>query len=108
MTSNNRIWSSVGADYAVSKHQTDNKTDLSTVTLSHSEGSVAMVVEILRGVYTERSERALHDSAVTHQRQHCHPEPQRRVCLDERGDALLGRVAHTDPFGFMVLSYLTQ
>jgi hypothetical protein len=46
MTSNNRIWSSVGADYAVSKHQTDNKTDLSTVTLSRSEGSVSMGEEM--------------------------------------------------------------
>jgi hypothetical protein len=100
MTSNNRIWSSVGADYAVSKHQTDNKTDLSTVTLSHSEGSVAMVVEILRGVYTERSERALHDSTVTHQRQHCHPEPQRRVCLDGRGNALLGKGGTYRPIRF--------
>jgi hypothetical protein len=68
MTSNNRSWSSVGADYAVSKQQTDNEIDLSGVTLSRSEGSVWMGVEM--------------------------------PCW--------GSVAHTDPFGFMVLSYLTQ
>src|SRR6266571_8614670 len=36
------------------------------VTLSRSEGSVALGSEMLRGVYTERSECAQHDSAVTH------------------------------------------
>jgi hypothetical protein len=68
MTSNNRSLSSVGADYADSKHQTDNEIDLSTVTLSRSEGSVSMVVEM----------------------------------------PYWGSVARTDPFGFMVHSYLTQ
>jgi len=36
-----------------------------TVTLSRREGSLALGVEMLRGVYTERSECAQHDSAVT-------------------------------------------
>jgi hypothetical protein len=31
------------------------------VTLSRSEGSVALCLEMLRGVYTERSECAQHD-----------------------------------------------
>jgi hypothetical protein len=34
------------------------------VTLSRSEGSLSMGFEMLRGVYTERSECAQHDSTV--------------------------------------------
>ena len=34
------------------------------VTLSRSEGSLSMGLEMLRGVYTERSECAQHDSIV--------------------------------------------
>src|SRR5579859_2401878 len=50
------------------------------VTLSRSEGSRALGHEMLRGVYTERSERAQHDSMVMHAASRgCHPEPQRRV-----------------------------
>src|SRR5712692_8550677 len=54
----------VGADDAVSKNTTDDEIGPNTVTLSRSEGSVALGVEMLRGVYTERSECAQHDSAV--------------------------------------------
>ena len=36
-----------------------------SVTLSRSEGSVALGFELLRGVYTEHSECAQHDRAVT-------------------------------------------
>jgi hypothetical protein len=57
---------SVGADYAVSKKTTDGGIGPSTVTLSRSEGSVSLGVEMLRGVYTERSECAQHNSTVTH------------------------------------------
>ena len=64
------------ADYAVSKLQVDDQRSQSsvlaglilgpsTVTLSRSEGSLALGVEMLRGVYTERSECAQHDRAVT-------------------------------------------
>jgi hypothetical protein len=37
-----------------------------SVTLSRSEGSLSIALEMLRGVYPERSECAQHDSAVTH------------------------------------------
>jgi hypothetical protein len=40
----------------------------SLVTLSESEGSLAMGVEMLRGVYTERSECAQHDNVPLHDR----------------------------------------
>ena len=39
------------------------------VTLSRSEGSLSMGLEMLRGVYTERSECAQHDMAVLLSRQ---------------------------------------
>jgi hypothetical protein len=39
---------SIGADYAVSKNKTDDEIGLYTVTLSRSEGSVALGVEMLR------------------------------------------------------------
>ena len=44
----------------------DDEIGPSTVTLSRSEGSVALGVEMLRGVYPERSEGAQHDKAATH------------------------------------------
>jgi len=39
---------STGADHAVSKNKTDDEIGPSTVTLSRSEGSVALGVEMLR------------------------------------------------------------
>jgi hypothetical protein len=76
MAYNKQIQPAVGADYAVSKLQVDDQRSqssvlagliigLSTVTLSRSEGSLALGVELLRGVDTERSACAQHESAVT-------------------------------------------
>jgi len=45
---NNIFRPSVGADYAVSKNKTDDEIGPSTVTLSRSEGSVSLGVEMLR------------------------------------------------------------
>jgi hypothetical protein len=42
------IWPCVGADYAVSHKKTDLECGPSRVTLSRSEGSIALGLEILR------------------------------------------------------------
>ena len=76
------ILASVGADYAVSINKTGDEIGPYTVTLSRSEASVALGSEMLRC--------AQHDSIVTlADSRGCHPEPQRRVCLDGRRDASL-------------------
>jgi hypothetical protein len=75
MTFNTILWSPEGADYAVSKNNMDYEIGSSTVTpftrvqgraSERSAGSLALGREMLRGVDTERSECAQHDSAVTH------------------------------------------
>src|SRR6266581_2526515 len=60
------------------------------VTLSRSEGSVALGREMLRGVYPECNEWAQHDSILPPAASpSCHPEPQRRVCRVGQRDASL-------------------
>src|SRR5450759_1008918 len=60
------------------------------VTLSRSEGSLALGIEMHRGVYPECNEWAQHDSMVPHAASRgCHPEPQRRVSRAGYRDASL-------------------
>jgi hypothetical protein len=65
MQMNKINWTSVGADYGLSRKKTDDESGPCPVTPPRSEGSVATGRKRLRGVDTERSACAQQDRAVT-------------------------------------------